>query len=71
MRPSLASTGLDLVLVDTKTLPAALEYIASAACGIISGAGTGTETFVGLDELTTRLTVTVDASGNRSAITYG
>ena len=67
---SLVSTGADLVLVDGKTLPNALEIIASACIGIISGAGTGTEVFKGLDKTTTRSTVTVDASGNRSAITY-
>lgn len=68
---SLAATGTDLVLVDGKTLPAALQIIAAAAAGLVSGAGTGTEAFKGLDSVTTRLTVTVDASGNRTAITYG
>lgn len=68
---SLASTGLDLVLIDTKTLPAAMQIIAAACAGIIVDAGTATETFKGLDKTTTRITATVDASGNRSAITYG
>lgn len=68
---SLASTGLDSVLVDTKTLPAALQYIAAGVAGKVSGAGTSTEVFVGLDGTTTRLTVTADASGNRTAVTYG
>jgi len=67
---SLSSDALDLVLVDTKTLPNALEIIAAACIGIISGAGTGTEVFKGLDKTTTRASVTVDGSGNRSAITY-
>jgi hypothetical protein len=66
----LTATGLDLVLVDGKNLPNALEIIAAGVIGKISGAGTGTEVFVGLDEATTRATVTVDASGNRSAVTY-
>jgi hypothetical protein len=68
---ALASTGADLVLVDGKTLPAALQIIAAACCGLISDAGGGTEHYKGLDESTTRFTVTVDASGNRSAVTYG
>jgi len=67
---SLPAAGLDLVLVDGETLPAALQVIAAACIGIISGAGTGTETVKGLDKTTTRAVATVDASGNRSAITY-
>lgn len=66
-----AAAGLDLVLVDGKTLPAALRIIAAGVIGKVSGAGTGTEVFVGLDAATTRATVTVDASGNRSAVVYG
>ncbi len=67
---ALSSTGANLVLVDGKTLPAALQYIAASTAGKISGAGTGTEIFLGLDGATTRLTITVDASGNRSAVVY-
>jgi hypothetical protein len=66
----LPADGLDLVLVDGKTLPAALQIIGAVVGGKISGAGTGTETFIGLDAATTRVTVTVDGSGNRSAMTY-
>lgn len=36
--------------------------------GLLSGAGTGGETFLGLDGATTRVVVTVDASGNRSNV---
>ncbi len=68
---SLISSGLNLVLVDGKTLPAALQYIAASAAGQVSGAGTGTEVFLGLDGSTTRLTISADASGNRTAIVYG
>ena len=67
----LASDGIDLVLVDGKTLPAALQIIGAVVAGKISGAGEGTEIFVGLDNSTTRVTVTVDGSGNRSAVVYG
>jgi len=57
-------------LVDGKTISVALAIIAAGVLGKISGAGTGTEVFVGLDGSTTRATVTVDASGNRSAVSY-
>lgn len=67
---TLTATGLDLILVDGKALPVATQIMAAATIGIISGAGTGTEVFKGLDKTTTRATVTVDTSGNRSAITY-
>lgn len=49
----------------------ASRYIAAACAGIISGAGTGTEVIKSIDGATTRLTATVDAFGNRTAITYG
>ncbi len=67
---TVASDGLDAVLVDGKTLPAALQIIAAGVIGKISGAGTGTEIFVGLDGATTRATVTVDGSGNRTEVVY-
>lgn len=66
----LTSDGADLVLVDGKTLPAALQIIAAGVLGKVSGAGTGTEIFVGLDGVTTRATVTVTNAGNRTAVTY-
>ena len=44
----------------------ALEVISAGVAGNLSGAGTGTEVFVGLDGSTTRFTSTVDASGNRT-----
>ena len=57
--------------VDGKSLAQALQIIAAAVAGRVSGAGTGTETFLGIDEATTRITITVDTDGNRSDITYG
>lgn len=57
--------------VDGKTIVQALRIIAAAVSGRVSGAGTGTETFLGMDEATTRLTVSVDSDGNRSDVTYG
>jgi len=74
-------TNVDAILVDTLsltdgtivdgyTIAAALQIIAAAVSGRISGAGTGTEVFLGIDESTTRLTVTVDEDGNRSDVVY-
>ena len=75
-------TIVDAILVDTtaltsasfadgKSLAQAIQIIAAAVSGRVSGAGTGTETFLGMDEATTRITITVDSDGNRSDIAYG
>lgn len=58
------------VTVDGKSLQAALQIVAASVAGKVSGAGTGTEVFKGLDGATTRMTVTADASGNRTAVVY-
>lgn len=70
-RTTLAGAILDLAsAIDGKTLREALRYIAAAVAGKASGAGTGTEIFVGLDGTTSRLTSTVDNDGNRTAVSY-
>jgi hypothetical protein len=56
--------------LDGKTLQQVLRYMAAAVAGKASGAGTGTETFKGLDGTTSRITATVDTDGNRTAIVY-
>jgi hypothetical protein len=56
--------------VDGKTPAEVLRIIAAILAGKVSGAGSGVETFVGLDGLTTRAVVTVDGSGNRTNVTY-
>jgi hypothetical protein len=56
--------------IDGKTPAEALRIIGSTTGGKLSGAGTGTETFLGLDGSTTRVIATVDSSGNRTAISY-
>lgn len=56
--------------IDSKTLAAALRYIAAVLAGLINDAGTGTETFKGLDGITNRIQFLVDESGNRTGITY-
>jgi len=54
--------------IDGKTPQQAMQYMAAILAGIVSGAGTGTEVFKGLDGTTTRVTVTVDINGNRTNI---
>jgi len=56
--------------VDGKTLQEAIRIVAAIVAGKISGAGSGTETFKGVDGTTTRAVVTVDSSGNRSNVSY-
>ncbi|MEK6760107.1 MAG: hypothetical protein AABY51_10070 [Deltaproteobacteria bacterium] len=46
-----------------------VRVMASALAGKASGGGTTTVTFTGVDGVTTRITATVDANGNRSAVT--
>lgn len=56
--------------VDGKSIVVALKIIAALTGGKVSGAGTGTETFKGLDGSTTRAVVVVDTDGNRTGVTY-
>ena len=56
--------------IDGKTLRQAMRIMAAMLAGKVDGAGSGVETFTGLDGSTPRVEVTVDASGNRSAVTY-
>jgi hypothetical protein len=57
-------------IVDGKTPAEAFQYIAAFCAGIISGAGTGEETFKGLDKVTDRLKFITDTVGNRTGVTY-
>lgn len=47
-----------------------LRIIAATTAGRLSGSQTATEVFKGLDEATTRVTVTADSSGNRTDVAY-
>lgn len=47
-----------------------LQRIGAVIAGEVSGAGTGTEVFMGLDGTTERVSVTVDSAGNRTAIEH-
>ena len=46
-----------------------MRIIAAVLAGKVSGAGTGVETFKGLDGVTNRVISTVDAAGNRTVVT--
>jgi hypothetical protein len=48
----------------------ALRVACAIVAGLLSGGGTATNVFKGLDKSTTRASATVDESGNRTAITY-
>jgi len=71
-RDAVATALLDLANgVETSfTVRQTLRLISASVAGILSGAATSTITIKALDKTTTRLTATVDASGNRSGITY-
>jgi hypothetical protein len=48
----------------------ALRVVLAALAGKLSGAATNTATIRNVDDTKTRITATVDADGNRSAVTY-
>lgn len=50
------------------TIETMLRVFAAALAGKVSGAGTGTEVFRGINDDKDRITATVDSSGNRTAI---
>ena len=65
---------VDVVGTDTLvagvTIKEALRRIGAITSGIVSGAGTGSETFKDYAGSASTIVITVDSSGNRSAITY-
>ncbi len=70
-RDAIAAALLDLAnAVDGKTPRQALRIISAVLAGKVSGAGSGAETFRGLDDQHDRVVVTADASGNRTSVTY-
>ena len=52
------------------TMRQSLRVIAAVLAGKVSGAGSGVESFTGLDGATPRVVVTADDNGNRSDVTY-
>lgn len=68
----LSSAGLDSILVETGlNARQALSIIGSAVAGLLSGVVVGPTTIVltGLNNSTVRITLSVDGSGNRTAVT--
>lgn len=67
---SLAAAGLDSVVIETGlNARQSLSIIAASAAGTLAGAATTTITIDGAGVTTDRIVATVDADGNRSAIT--
>lgn len=67
-----AQTGdavLDEVIEGSYTLRQMMRLISAALAGVSSGGGTTAVTFTGLDGSTPRIVATVDANGNRTAVT--
>lgn len=73
---TLTNAGIDAILDRTDgvevgyTLRQALRLVASALLGELSGAATTTIVIRDIGDTKTRITATVDADGNRSAVTY-
>jgi hypothetical protein len=65
----LTAGGLDAVLVAGKPLPVALRIIGAAVAGPLTDSQTDEEAFLDFAGVLSH-TVTVDASGNRTLITY-
>jgi hypothetical protein len=66
----LAADGLDLIVIETGVnARQAMSPILAAAGGVLSGAGTTSITIKGGNTATNRIVATVDADGNRSAVT--
>ena len=70
---SLSAAGVDDILDEVVeggiTLRQLTRIMAAALAGKSAGGGTATITFTGVDGTTTRITATVDANGNRTAMT--
>jgi len=56
--------------IDGKSWEAAVRYALAILAGKVSGAGSGTESFFGLDGTTERVRVTAEPDGDRSAVNY-
>ena len=66
---SLSAAGLDNVVVESGlNARQAMAVMAAAMGGVLSGSGTTTVTIKGAGVVTTRITATVDASANRTAV---
>jgi len=61
---------VDQISIDGKTLQQAMMIIGAIIAGKVSGAGSPTETFKGLDGVTDRVTVDATSAGNRTTVNY-
>lgn len=69
--PDIMATAVMNSVIETGvTFRQATQRIGATTAGKVAGAGTGTETFKGMDGITTRVIVAVDSSGNRTSIGY-
>lgn len=68
--PTAAEIWALAATIDGVTPAEALQIIAAAVAGELSGAGTGTEVFLGLDGVTTRITASIDGTFNRTGVVY-
>lgn len=67
---TLSSAGLDSIVIETGChARQAISIIAAATTGVASGLATTTAVYKGAGVATTRISATVDADGNRSAVT--
>jgi hypothetical protein len=65
---ALAAAVWQYIIESGITAEQAMRIYGAVLAGKVSGAGTGTEVFTGLDGTTVRVTSTVDESGNRSVV---
>ena len=65
----LADAVLDEVVVGTYTLRQLIKVLAAGVAGKVTGGGTTTITFRGVDDTSNVIVATVDENGNRSAVT--
>lgn len=67
---AIANAVLAAVVEGTLTIKQALQLVAAASAGKLSGAATATVTIRNKSDTVDAIVATVDADGNRSAITY-
>ena len=65
----IADAILDEVVVGSYTMRQLLKVMAAALAGKATGGGTTSVTFRGVDDTSDVIVATVDANGNRSAVT--
>lgn len=65
---ALAAAVWQYVIESGRSAEECMRIYGAVLAGKVSGAGTGTELFTGLDGTTVRVTTTVDNDGNRTAV---